>query len=87
MPFLSPGDLSNPRFESVSPAPPAVTGGFFITEPATWEAGLVLSRHYVNICRINKVLFVCALRSTVTHVPFSVVHFLLPCAHSSYKWC
>ena len=33
LPFPSPGDLPNSRIESVSPASPALAGGFFTTEP------------------------------------------------------
>ena len=35
LPFASPGDLPNPGIEPVSPA---LTGGFFITEPVIKEA-------------------------------------------------
>ena len=33
LPFPSRGDLPNPGIESASPAPPALAGGFFTTEP------------------------------------------------------
>ena len=33
LPFLPPGDLSNPGIEPPSPVFPALTGGFFTTEP------------------------------------------------------
>ena len=33
MPFLSPGDLPDPGIELASPASPALTDGFFTTEP------------------------------------------------------
>ena len=35
LPFPSPGNLPDPGFEAT---PPTLTGGFFTTEPATWEA-------------------------------------------------
>ena len=34
LPFPAPGDLPNPGMEAVSPASPALAGGFFTTEPA-----------------------------------------------------
>ena len=37
LPFPSPGDLPNPGIEPMSPAVPALTGGFF-TVGTTWEA-------------------------------------------------
>ena len=37
LPCPPPGDLSEPEMEPISPAPPALTGGFFTTS-ATWEA-------------------------------------------------
>ena len=33
LPFPFPGDLPDPGIESVSPASPALAGGFFTTEP------------------------------------------------------
>ena len=33
LPFPSPGDLPDPGIEPISPASPAVPGGFFTTEP------------------------------------------------------
>ena len=33
LPFLPPGDLPNPRIEPMSPASPALAGGFLTTEP------------------------------------------------------
>jgi len=33
LPFLPPGDLLNPEIEPMSAASPALTGGFFTTEP------------------------------------------------------
>ena len=33
LPFLSPGDLPDPRFELMSPVAPTLTGRFFTTEP------------------------------------------------------
>ena len=33
LPFPSPGDLAHPGAEPASPAPPALVGGFFTTEP------------------------------------------------------
>ena len=33
LPFPPPGDLPNSIIEPVSPAPPALAGGFFTTEP------------------------------------------------------
>ena len=33
LPFPSPGDLPDPRIKPVSPAAPALAGGFFTTEP------------------------------------------------------
>ena len=33
LPFLSPGDLPNPGIEPTSLVSPALTGGFFTTEP------------------------------------------------------
>ena len=33
LPCPPPGDLPNPEIEPVSPAPPALTGGLFTTEP------------------------------------------------------
>ena len=33
LPFPPPGNLPNPGMEPVSPASPALAGGFFITEP------------------------------------------------------
>ena len=37
LPFLTPGDLPDPRIEPASPMSPALTGSFFTTS-ATWEA-------------------------------------------------
>ena len=34
LPFLTPGDLPNPGMEPVCLVSPAVTGGFFTTEPS-----------------------------------------------------
>ena len=34
MPFPPPGDLPDPGIEPVFPVSPAVTGGFFTTEPS-----------------------------------------------------
>ena len=39
LPFPPPGDLPDPGTEPVSPACPALPGGFFATS-ATWEASL-----------------------------------------------
>ena len=36
LPFPSPGDLPNPRIESMSLASPALAGGFFIAVPPGW---------------------------------------------------
>ena len=44
LPFLSPGDFSDPVIQPVSPVPPALKGEFFITE-ATWEAPLNITSH------------------------------------------
>ena len=33
LPFPPPGDLPNPGIKPISPASPAVAGGFFTTEP------------------------------------------------------
>ena len=33
LPFLPPGDLPNPGTEALSPASPALAGGFFTIEP------------------------------------------------------
>ena len=33
LPFPSPGDLPNPGIEHMSPASPALAGGFFTTDP------------------------------------------------------
>ena len=33
LPFTSPGDLSDPGIEPMSPTSPALPGGFFTTEP------------------------------------------------------
>ena len=33
LPFTSPGDLPDPGIERMSPASPALPGGFFTTEP------------------------------------------------------
>ena len=33
LPFPPPGDLPHPGMEPLSPAPPALAGGFFTTEP------------------------------------------------------
>ena len=33
LPFSSPGNLPNPGIEHVSPASPALAGGFFTTDP------------------------------------------------------
>ena len=38
LPFLTPGDLSNPRIEPVCLVSPALAGGFFTSVPPTWEA-------------------------------------------------
>ena len=35
LPFHTPGDLPNPGIEPVSPAFPALAGGFFTTEPGS----------------------------------------------------
>ena len=40
LPFPTPGDLSNPGIEPMSPASPALAGRF-ITSCATWEAQLI----------------------------------------------
>ena len=43
LPFHSPGDLPNLATKPMSPASPALTGGFFTTKPPgkpTWEAAL-----------------------------------------------
>ena len=37
LPFLTPGDLPDPRIEPASPMSPALAGSFFTTS-ATWEA-------------------------------------------------
>ena len=37
LPFLTPGDLTDPGIEPTSFASPALAGGFFTTS-ATWEA-------------------------------------------------
>jgi len=34
LPFLPPGDLSDPEIESTSPESPALAGGFFTTAPS-----------------------------------------------------
>ena len=46
LPFPSPGDLSDPGIEPVSPAFPALAGGFFTTEPP--------GKPYVFIYTTNK---------------------------------
>ena len=33
LPFLPPGDLPDPRDQTLAPASPALTDGFFTTEP------------------------------------------------------
>ena len=38
LPFLSPGDLSNPEIELASPASRALAGGFFAIEPSGWKS-------------------------------------------------
>ena len=40
VPFLLPGDLSDPGIQTASLASPALAGGFFIltTEPSIWKA-------------------------------------------------
>ena len=40
VPFPNPGDRPDPRIKFMSPAPPALAGGFFTTS-ITWEASCI----------------------------------------------
>jgi len=41
LPFLSPGDLPDPRIEPASPVSPTLAGGFFTTDRQTRELDLI----------------------------------------------
>ena len=43
LPFLSPGDLSDPGIELVPPMSPALAGGLFTTEPPEMSGAFLLS--------------------------------------------
>ena len=49
LPFPSPGDLPDPEIKPMSPASPALAGGFFTTS-ATWEAlqGLLVGKYVIR---------------------------------------
>jgi len=50
LPFLPPGDLSNPGLKPGSPASPALAGGFFTTEPLGKGTPLILISLYYTWC-------------------------------------
>ena len=62
LPFLSPGDLSDPGIELVSPVSPALAGEFFTTKPPgkRWYMVLVLLSCFSRV-------HLCATSWTVAH--------------------
>ena len=53
LPFPPPGDLSNPGIEPQSPAIPAVSGGFFTTEPPGkmgYSASVQFTQSCLTLC-------------------------------------
>ena len=48
LPFPSPGDLLDPGIEPVSPASPALAGGFFTTAPPGKPGNIPTHKYYRN---------------------------------------
>ena len=56
LPFSSPGDLPDPGIEPVFPVSPAVTGGFFTTEPSGKPSEMVLISKKIHFPLFGKIL-------------------------------
>ena len=56
LPFPPPGDLPDPGIEPVFPVSPAVTGGFFTTEPSGKPSEMVLISKKIHFPLFGKIL-------------------------------
>ena len=51
LPCSSPGDLLNPEVEPTCPESPALTGGFFTSEPPVKPSMLILQREIIKFIK------------------------------------
>ena len=71
LPFLTPGDLSNPGFKPEAPMSPALAGGFF-----AWEAECYIYKPFIYKPKLGKIYIYFSLSKLFILIIFSVLYCL-----------